>query len=303
MKIIKVLMSTLFVIAIVISQAAVAKDTFRGNVGIEYSQTDYDDSLTEKYTEFLVDAEIYLTAVEKKNHPWKEAAFLERASSINVLTGWQKYDVRDFNSIDGPLFSIGGTYASKNHPVILQAQYSYDNLLYQEDDVESETDDTLFTFGIGAYINDNLALLAEIGKGESESTVSFFGETVDEEKSDTDTYGLSAKYVAEFGANQAFGIYGGYLYSKYKPEGQESSSAKVFAVVPEYYFNQKTSLALQLAKVMGDEDNDDVTLIGLNFNAFLGPDFALNLGFQKADYQDSDISDVDTITLKGSFWF
>ena len=122
---------------------------------------------------------------------------------------------------------------------------------------------------------------------------------------DQDDFGLSVKYLMAFRNNMAFGILARGEYGETKYEW-DTEYDKSFQLTPEFYFNQKTSLQLNLAYT--DYESDKYSNVyGVSFHTFLGRTFAVEASLGRYEFKSSDPgtndSSVTLVGLAGEMWF
>jgi len=136
---------------------------------VSYSQHNYqveisavlinDKYNTVKLEGTLVTAEIFLDEVTTGSHPYAEAAFLEKASSLAVGYFDADYNSTNFDfSEDGML--LGVNYTEPNSLFIFQVVYLISDTDYKNGlNGNLEADSTYI--GVGKYISENSALMGK----------------------------------------------------------------------------------------------------------------------------------------------
>jgi hypothetical protein len=285
-----------------------AKDTIRGNVGLEITRVKNDGDPIKHTDSGKLYTTFYLSPVEKKQRPWKEAAFLGRVSSLNTGVGVHKTEYESEVSDDGTALALGGAYASPNHPFVLSASMNRFDDKTESDAYNSTFKYTTYQGYFGAYVGTNFLVGVDYGKSKytSEYTGSFSGS--DETK--VNEYGLSAKLLMTSNNDMAFGFYarGDYMESKSDDSGTDYD--KSFQVIPEIYFNQTTSLALTLQRgYYGNDDEETDSTYSFSFHKFIGQMVAVQASVYKFEYENSS-PDVEITSapdvgfgLAAELWF
>jgi hypothetical protein len=266
--------------------AVFAKDTIRGNVGLELTRLNYEGDPIEYNNRGELYTTFYLSPVEKKQGPWKEAAFLGRASSLNASIGMDKTEYISQTSDHGVSLALGGTYASPDHPFVFSGSF-----LRYKDKTDSDNYNSTFKYTVyqgyfGAYVGTNF--LVGVDYGKSKSTSEYTGSFSGSGETKVDEYGLSAKLLMTSSNDMAFGFYarGGYLESK--SDDFWTSYGKSFQVIPEIYFNQTTSLQLQFQRAYHGLDGEETdSTYSLSFHKFIGQMVALQASVYKFEYKTS----------------
>ena len=279
---------------IIISIDAFANDDLRGNVSFGYSQYGYKDYKSKMYN---LESMLYLSPVKKANHPWLEAAFLERTSNIGVTLAHRDAESTD-NVIgaDSNYYSLSGQYASTSHPVIVTAAYAYTKSTFDRFTPEVTTKTDSYSLSIGSYLGANTALTANYSHNKYNSN----NRNNDSNKY---VYGISVRSVLLFSNRQALSLSGGFENSSYDNEPPNDQSATAYFFTPIYYITQTLSIELPITIRNSSFDYSDEKLVGIGVHGFIGPHFSAELHYSKGFTDDSRRENYSIVNLSAFVWF
>jgi len=267
------------------SGSVLADSTFRAAAGLSYGETDYKDTQKNKNTDLSF--EFYFTPVEKKSHPWREAAFLEHTSSLSLELGKETATPTDTGqSYDGSSFALGGDYASKSNPLIVSAIYSASERSANLPTYKYKSEARAKGIGIGAYLSQPLAILAYFSTAKYKTTYDNFPQFNSDDSSNL--YGILTKYVYEMPQQQALNLELGISFFNYKPEGSSTEKNNSVDFSTTYYFNPKIGITGELSLQSGDSDFFKGTQYGLGVNAFVTENLSLAAKYSLFNSDSSD---------------
>lgn len=237
-------------------------DTYNWEAGVAVSGGDVDGA--------AVGGSYFLNPVDDSNGPLGEAAFIERASHIDIAAG--EDDVDDFET---DFYSIAGRYVVKDAGWIIDAGY-----LRQEPE---SLDVDAFNLGFGKYIAPNTTLVLNYTRTDVDSI------------GDADAYGVAIDHLANFG-DQAVKLAGSYTYVD--PDGGDD--ADLFNASAIWY--PCKTLGIGASYTYAEEDGDDTDGFGIQAEYFLTNSVAVSLSYDEVETDGSgDDTDVTTLSLMARF--
>ena len=288
--IIKITQKTKAFIAVTIflvSADALSGDDIRGNVYFNYSQYKFSDFKSNSYN---LGSTIYISPVKFDNHPWLEAPFLNRASSIYVE--FNRHIAESTNDIigsDGVFYSLSGNYASKTHPVILAADYLYHAFAVDSPFSTRTSRSDTYALSIGSYLGNNSALIADYSR-----------ETIrNRDNTNINTYGILIKSVLEFSNQQALTFNGSASIRKYN----DDSKINHYLFSPVYFVTPRLSIEVPLAVNRGPSEYTDNKSAGVGVHTFFGSNFSAKLRYSKTFPDFSIIENSSSISLSAYIWY
>ncbi len=164
--------------------AVPAHADFRWELGANYFTGDTETNATAIGATVDTDIDIFgangswfLESVDTSKGPLSEAAFLDRASRVDVLASDGELDF-DFDDVDITSYGVGGRYVlNKESGWLIDASYTYTEL----DNFESDS----FTIGGGKYLRENTLV-----------TLSYTY-TDPDQADDVDTFTIAAEHLQE----------------------------------------------------------------------------------------------------------
>lgn len=241
---------------------------------------------TDELELLTLSAEIFFEEVHIGSHPYAEAAFLEKASSL-VLAYFDAEFTTTGASQDTTGILILANYVVPDSSLILEAGYTT-----TDGDATGGTnvDGDILILGIGSYINDNASLRLELV--DTEIDITGTGGPANLESTDI---ALSFKLVAQSGDGSASNFELSFTSSKAE-SGSLSETNTIIAMDFDYYLNQAASVGVMLAGNTGDDLGAEGTALGVNTRVFFTPAFAVYAEFSRFD-ADFFVEDEDTLTF------
>lgn len=277
-----------------------AKDTYRSEFALEYYTSE--EAATESNI-YGTAAEIYFSPVDTTNHPYAEAAFLERVGSVGMFIGhgeteteWYYYGGSVLTGIDEEIYGAALTYATPGSPIFFQAGYAKSEINCEYDSgYEYETSLEKQHLAIGFFVLDNLLIAATYSQ-----------ETPESSSMDYDDISLSAKLVQENPDDTAITIGGGIQLSEcydtgFSPGeygwGAEAEKNIIVNVYGDYYFNRKMSLGGGLSLNTGDWEPDEGKTVSINGKFFINPAFSTYAAFERRFNDYKNRADEDAVVF------
>jgi len=281
------------------SGSVFAGSTLQGSVGLNYDTTDYSNN--DKDKSIGVDLEYYLPMVEKKSHPWREAAFLEHASSINFEVNKETSEPNNSEKFKGHSFSAGGIYASKANPFAATLIYNNTEIKADYPTTSVSQKQNLLGLGAGAYVTESLAVLGLYINGEFKYTVDNFPQF--NSKTDVTAYGVLGKYVYELPQQQALNVEFQFTKLDFKPENSPTESNNSVDLKAMYYINPQIGIGGQLVNQSGDTDSFKGMKYGVGVDAFVTENISVTAGYLSFSADNSSGNDSDEWKISAAWWF
>lgn len=254
--------------------AAYGQDSFRSEVSGLFGTVDNGIDVTT----LGVTGELFFEPVRTANHPYREAAFLERIGS-GILT-LQNIDIDNVG--DGPLFGIGVNYARPGFPFVFRADYQRSDIDF--DTGGSEKDDE-FRLRAGNYFSDGLLAGVEYDSLKSDPDM---GNEVT-----TTGYGLFAKYVGPM-IGQTVGLDGAIGTEKHETGDTSADNLKI-AVSGDYYFTRAISAGLGLGVNSGDDEATEGTTWTVRGDYFFTPRYSVRVSYAMFSNDNAGFEDENTL--------
>ncbi|WP_455219041.1 putative porin, partial [Kaarinaea lacus] len=192
----------LIAVFLLLANPVAASDTVRGKGTIGYSEDETNDN--DKYRSIDANFLYYLNPVQRKQHPWREAAFLERAANVAVRFGRSTRDYSNSETkYEGPHYAISGTYASPSNPLL--ATIGYRGVSREDKGTNLGTSDIdSFEIELGGYLTNTFALTGIYRQHKSSFTAN---QSTGSNRSNKITrYGVRAKLVHALKQQQAISM-------------------------------------------------------------------------------------------------
>ena len=260
-------------LGLAISSAAQAEYQFE--LGANSSTGDFEvGSASADQETFGLAGSYYLDSVDTSRGPLGEAAFLDRASSIDLDFSTGELD-GDESDVDVDSFAIDGRLVAKESGWLLE-------LGYRLDEIGNEEVDT-YSIGAGKYVLENTAVVLSYANSDSD----ILGE------SDSYELGLEHLWQLERGAIKLDAVVG-----LVDPEIRDDYS--VWGLDGTYYVNP--SLGFGAAYALADGDETELQNWSLFARWFVTEKVALSLAYSELEDDKFDLeSDAIEFTVNVRF--
>ncbi len=265
-------------IGLALSSAAHAEYQFE--IGANAGTGDFDiDSVEGDLDFFGLTGAYYLQSVDTSKGPLPEAAFLDRASSIELLAGTGEIDFDDFGDADLDSYAIGTRLVAKESGWLVELGYGLDKW----DGIVNEDID-IYSIGAGKYVLENTAIVLSYTKLDSDL------------EGDSDAYDLGVEHLwhfADMGALKLDATVG-------RVDPDLGDDIDVWGLGGTYYVNN--NLGFGAAYSQEDSDDMDVEDWSLFAEWFVTEKVALTLAYTDSEDSDSDFeSDAIEFTANVRF--
>jgi hypothetical protein len=241
----------------------------------------------------------YFSEVNTAGHPYAEADFFERASSLSLL--WGKPDSGSDNSLDleGSLYSIYFKYIVPETSLILQPIYFGSKTKTKIDmTYQIEAKNKIYGLGVGYYLTDNFLLGINYWSGETEYTAFFpIGTTIKQKY-----YVLTFKYVNELSEKNAVNFQGSINIIN-NDDGTDKDSNTTVGLSGAYYFTRSFSLGIGVEKNTGDNLYQEGITKSIYCDVYITSFISAKLNFSSfaADNNITEDSEDTTFQLMARF--
>ena len=278
---------TLLILAFLFPLTAYTQDGFQVEIDVNSLQL---DEASDETRLLLIGAEIFFDEVDVGSHPYAEAAFLERQSSVLVAYLTSDSDTTT-TDIEITSFAFAINYVVPDSSLvtgfILQ---SIDGDI--KNGLTGTVDGSSFGFMLGSYINKNSYVEVSYIKSDSDLTI-LPSTTSTANVTDID---ISYKLVKELQGDQAFNIEVTLTSSKYDDNVTVETNTLV-ELLGDYYFNQSISVGARIESNTGDEKTETGKTLGLDFNVFVTSSIAVYAEFNQFSADTAAAVDTDEITF------
>lgn len=245
--------------------AAHSQDQYRAEVSGIYTRTDYEWGGRALAT--AVAGEIFFAPVKTANHPFAEAAFLEKIGSASLSAG--TYDYKSFPlKGDGPYYQAYLNYTSPDFPLVLEAILGTASVDYEDSSYSADSD--YYSIAIGKYLS--YGLLSTIGYYQRNTTSTFM--TSPTEKSKDHVYFFSTKYVRETEGGTGVNVEADLTRYQFAND-DETGNDYTISLAGDYYFTRSLSAGLGFASAIAVDKFDDGKTYSANIRAFITPRLSL----------------------------
>jgi hypothetical protein len=270
------------------SVAAFAEDQYRAEVSPEYLQSTNDENF--KRIIVGINGEVFFAPVNTADHPYAEAAFLERIGSFFFEAA--RLDRKgNVETSDGVLYGAGINFVKPDFPLAVTATYASENLDFEKP-ATGASKASEYSLRIGNYFS--RSLLAGVGYTYTKIDISLTGiRGISDKIAD---YGLFAKYVHELNGGKGLNFEGSIMSVKFD-DGTETLTNTDVSLSVDYFFNRSLSTGIALENNSGqDKDNEGMTYTA-NVNAFITPRFSVRVEYDRFLNSNKDSPSNSTVDV------
>lgn len=275
---------TLFGIVLFLSQIALADEGHQLETTLNHDRFTWDSG--SKTTDTVLDATYYLSKVDAKTYPLKEAEFVARISSVGIGIGKGNFKSALDTTSDEKSFSLIGTYMNPNRPYVISAELSERKWDSSSGIIESESKSLMIAPGY--FLRDNLLVQASFIKYETDYTT---GAT-----SDYDATLLSAKWLHDLPSGKAYNLVAGVARANSDSAFSGSSHSTAIFLSSDYYVMRSFSVGASASVTDASDSDSNATSYGLSSSWFITPRLFTKLSGIKYN-GDSTASDNVSLTL------
>jgi hypothetical protein len=279
-------------VLIFISTAAFSEEQYRSEVSIYHQRTDYE--FGGRALDNGVSAAFFLEPVKTGDHPYAEAAFLEKIGSWNLSAGQTDYRAGTVKG-DGPYFEAALNYTTPDFPLVITPSFGMSSSDYTGSFLAG-MDNNYYGLAVGKFLS--YGLFARVGYSYSKTTYDYI--PAPDENSIYHAYYLYAKYVKETGGGTAINLETSLTRVQFSDD-ISSGNLYPFSFAVDYYFARSFSAGVGI-QVVNDDSSDGKTY-SANIKNFITPSLFLQASYDHyLDDQDGQF-DYKNFTLTASARF
>lgn len=274
---------------------AQCEETYQTEVSAEYDHTA--DSQSNDSTLYGIAAQFFFEPVKTDDHPYAEAAFLERIGSFSVLAATFEQDISTLSTkVSGPAIAADVTLAKPGFPLTLEAMYLTENLDFESPNTGS-VKITTYDVKIGNFFTNTFHAGIEYTANNTEFSGGLTGPTL----KGTD-YGLFAKYIYELEQSRELSFEGSVLLENLD-DGTETLKNTDFTLSVDYFLNRSLSFGVNVGSNSGDDKSLTGTTYGANVLYFFTPRFSARVAYNRFENSSADEASNYTTTVLAALRF
>ncbi|MDH3976530.1 MAG: putative porin [Deltaproteobacteria bacterium] len=268
---------------------AQAQESFRFEGEALIHASEDDDDIEVKV--IGVGGTFYFTDVNTSDHPYAEAAFLERVGSVYAGVGIGTID--SDVGMDGDITSVmaDAEFMQTGSPIFLEASVSR-MIIDVDSPPGGDVTWTILGIGGGWFIEDGLRVGVEYIHEEEDRDVPILVERTIE----YDTLSVNGKMVKKLGAGRAFNAEATVSYVMYDDEVDDGSN-NVLSLSGDYFFNRKMSAGAGLEYNRGDDNSEEGETFAANFTNFFIPRLYITVDVERFEADNRSGSDEDSLDV------
>ncbi len=276
LKFATLVMAVTYLIGITVADAT---EQYQTEISAFYSRTD--GSQDSRTTSYGISGEVFFAPVNTEEHPYAEAAFLERIGSVSITAAKEEFKVNSLEA-DGPLGSIGVNLSQPGFPLVAQFMYTRSRVDFNGifDGFVNKTN--VYDARLGKYFAKTLLAGVEYSYGTSEVTFTGFPSITARSRD----YGLFAKYVYELSDYKEISFEA--TIGKSTIGNQEIARNTNESINVDYFFNKSFSIGVGFQNSSGTDELIEGKTYSANVRYFIGPHFSV-----QAIYDSFRNSNVD----------
>ncbi|WP_116366578.1 putative porin [Parahaliea mediterranea] len=201
----------------------------------------------------------YIAPVDTSKGPLAEAAFLDRASHIELNYENGEIDLDGLGDVDSEAYSLGGRWVHKESGWLADFEYRVDEI----DDQDIDT----YSVGIGRYLGQNTTLTASYGHVEQDD-VDFL---------EADIWGLDVEHLMSFDNGTSLKMAAGYGYV----DTDEGDSGDQYRLEGTYYPTEKLGIGAAYERLDVEQEVDNWKVYA---DWFVNDQVALTVSYGESDF-------------------
>jgi hypothetical protein len=274
--------------------AANAAEDYQAEISALYNHHEASDDF--KMDMAGISGEFFFSPVNMKDHPYAEAAFLERVGSVYVASFLS--DVKGTGSTgDGITYDIGVNLAQPGFPLAVQLVYMTSDYDYDAPSSASFESNS-YGISIGNYVTDNLMAGVEYFSSKSEMSSSVFPTMTWKSKD----YGLFARYAGELSEGKHVSLEGSLGQSKSEDDIESEKNTNI-ALAADYFFNRALSAGIGIERSSGDAQTEEGMTYTANVRYFITSQFSLQAAYDRFLNSNAGVASDWSYTLSAAVRF
>jgi hypothetical protein len=257
-------MAAIIIVGIV---PAFAEERFQTEISISYGRSDFDRD----YRAIMpgVSAEVFFTPVQTSEHPYAEAAFLERVGSVSVMAADEDLKSGAVKG-DGPMILASINYAKPDFPLVIQAVYGTLKIDYNAP-YSATWESNMYRLSLGNYITNTL--LAGVSYSSDKGSLSQPGQPTITLKDSQ--YGFFAKYIYELEHDKGLSFQGS-LTNSTSNDGTKSLKNTNEDISADYFFSRGLSAGIGIENSSGKDLDSEGRTYSADIRYFITPSFSVS---------------------------
>ncbi len=252
--------------------AGAKEEQYQAEISAEYTHLEASDDFKMSLTG--ISGEVFFGPVNTKDHPYAEAAFLERVGSVFLAADLA--DVKGTSSTgDGMIYEVGVNLARPGFPLAVQIMYGSSEFDY---DPPSSASYEVKSYGVraGNYFTDHLLAGLEYMYSKAEWSSSVFPTMTTKFKD----YGLFAQYVQALSQGRHLSFKGN-LGQSTSEDDTETEKNTIIGLSADYFFNRALSTGIGIERSSGDAQTDEGMTYTANVRHFFTPRISLQVAYER----------------------
>jgi len=252
--------------------AAYAAEQYQAEISPEYLRQDSDDNSRVILAGF--NAEMFFAPVNAADHPYAEAAFLERIGSVFFSAARADTKGDTFKG-DGMFYGAGVNLTTPGFPLAVRATYAATKIDYTE---PATGDLKISEYGVkaGYYLLHTLLAGVEYDQTKRDFTLSGFQGIPDKRAN----YSLFAKYVHELRGGKELSFEAALGTNRFD-DGTETLTNTRESLSADYFFNRSLSAGVGFENNSGKDKSIEGRTYSANVNAFITPMFSVKATYER----------------------
>jgi len=244
-----------------------ATEQYQTEVSAFYSRTYFGQESDNWSSQLGMSGEVFFAPVNTEEHPYAEAAFLERIGSTIISAALEEDKAGAFES-DGPTLSIGVNLAKPSSPFVVKLMYTWSRT---EADYSPGFTDKSNDYDIkaGYYFTKTLLAGFEYSYGSSEVSFALFPSITTRSRD----YGLFAKYVLELENFKELSFEA--TVSENTIGNTEIVRNTKESINVDYFFNKSLSIGVGFQNSSGTVESTEGQTYSANVRYFISPHFSV----------------------------
>ncbi len=273
--------------------ANAAEDQYQAEISALYNHHESSDDF--KMDIAGISGEFFFSPVNTKEHPYAEAAFLERVGSVFVASFLS--DIKGTGlTADGITYDIGVNLAQPGFPLAVQLVYMTSD--YDYDQPSASFESNLYGISLGNYVTDNLMAGVEYSSSKSEWSNSLFPTMTWKSKD----YGLFARYAGELSEGKHVSLEGSLGQSKSEDDIESEKNANI-GLAADYFFNRALSAGIGIERSSGDSQTEEGMTYTANVRYFITSQFSLQAAYDRFLNSNAGVASDWSYTLGAAVRF
>jgi hypothetical protein len=294
----------MFGMLLIFSGVAYAEEQYQPEIKGLYTRTDW-EHVEARVISYGISGEWFFDPVRTDDHPYAEAAFLERTGSILVWLQSEEVQLPGFPIGKGPDGGVRFTFAKEGFPLVVQALYNGWRIHINGMNPSQFPKGDRLGISIGDYITNRLVVGIDYSHTRSDDFLvpalfpPFFGGS----SISYYDYNLFSKYVHEMERGTGFTIQARIGQTRPEASGTLSSTNEALSIM--YYFTRNLGAGIGFKNSAGKNVIPNGTDYQANIDYFISPSFSINASYDRflASSSGSDLNNRKSFDIAAAVRF